>query len=134
MEAAADVLLGMAAEKIQALVIHLCTSVCAHTRAHSHIHVHSFCVFSLSLSFSDTHTNVHNLSLLSVFHKHPLSFLLTPTLGTLQPPPHLAVHLLYLFYITGSALLTFTAAGAAAMPHGIAGVLCWKQAQRVEGG
>lgn len=31
MEAAADVLLGMAAEKIQALVIHLCTSARAHT-------------------------------------------------------------------------------------------------------
>lgn len=34
MEAAADVLLGMAAEKIQALVIHLCTS--AHTCSKMH--------------------------------------------------------------------------------------------------
>lgn len=48
MEAAADVLLGMAAEKIQVLVIHLSTNT--HTRTRTHIHTHDRCTLS-SFSF-----------------------------------------------------------------------------------
>ena len=62
MEAAADVLQGMAAEKIQALVIHLCT----------HAHTPSMYPCFLHSENPETHANIHNLSF-SVFHKHPPS-------------------------------------------------------------
>lgn len=83
MEAAADVLLGMAAEKIQALVIHLCTS--AHTC--SQVHTLPLCLFHfLSLSVFESQTDRIFSSLVNeLFPLSPHSSL----------PFHLTVHSIY---------------------------------------
>lgn len=126
MEAAADVLLGMAAEKIQALVIHLCTSV------HTHMHTHTLPPFAFSHSLSHflTHTQMYT-TFLSFF----LSFINTlfplsshPPLALCNPHPIL-LSTAFIYFTSQAARLTFTEAAVAAVPHGIAHVLWWKEAQ-----
>lgn len=80
MEAAADVLLGMAAEKIQTLVICLCTIVLTCTYTHTPLPSLSF-VFPLLLSFSDKHKYPQSLS--QFFFS---SYLYTPLFLCLWPP------------------------------------------------
>ncbi len=88
MEAAADVLLGMAAEKIQALVIHLCTSAHTHTHTHTLTHTPSLSppfAFSHSLSLFLTHTHTHT-------HTQIYTISFPPSLCLSQTPSFLSPH------------------------------------------
>lgn len=124
MEAAADVLLGMAAEKIQALVIHLCTI--AHTHAYTQTHMPSVFLFSLSLSFSDMQKCTQSCSSINTLLPSFLpSFLLHRSLAICNSYSIL-LSTAFIYFTLHSTVLTVKAATALLQ---IAQMLWWKETQ-----